>query len=402
MTNTEIKVLMVDDDEEDYIITRDIISEIDHRKYSIQWIGDYDSGLNEVMKQNHHVYLIDYNIGAKNGVDLIREAKAKDMFAPFILLTGQNDIHIDNSALEVGASDFLVKGKIDSHSLETSIRYSIEHARIQKQQNQLNQYLEDRIRERTAVLEDAVTELNKTKKELSDALRKEKELNELKSRFVATTSHEFRTPLAMVLSSLSLVQKYGEQNDKDNQLRHILRIKSAVNHLTDLLNDVLSVSKQDEGKQPVKYEEFDLTLLLSEVQSSFQSLLKNDQTLNVLYEGNKTIISDLKMLHQILTNLVSNAIKFSPKGGSVLLSARVNKDTLEITVSDQGIGIPKEDQEHLFGRFFRGRNATAIQGTGLGLNIVAKNIEMLNGQITCESDTGKGTTFVVRLPQGNI
>ncbi|MCC7301910.1 MAG: hybrid sensor histidine kinase/response regulator [Bacteroidia bacterium] len=398
MKGPEIKVLMIDDDEEDFIITRDIVSGIEHHKYSVQWAGDYDRGLEEVMKQDHNVYLVDYNLGVRSGVELIREARSRNHTAPFILLTGQHDFQVDHSALEAGASDFLVKGRIDARQLESSIRYSMEHARIQEEQKLLNLNLEERIRERTAVLEEAVQELNKTRKELSDALVKEKGLNELKSRFISTTSHEFRTPLAMVLSSLTLVQKYGDLNDKDNQLRHITRIKSAVNHLTDLLDDVLLVGKLEEGKVAVRYEEFDLTQLISETLTSFRLLLKGNQLLDVKHKGRPVVMSDEKILEQVLINLLSNAIKFSPDGGKITLSSETGKTGIRISVSDEGIGISEEDKENLFGRFFRGKNAAGIQGTGLGLNIVVKQMELLKGKISCESELGKGSTFTITIP----
>lgn len=393
-----IKVLMIDDDEEDFIITRDIIAEINHHQYSIEWVPEYSKGLSLILEGKHDLYLVDYCLGARVGLDLITEAKSRGCEKPFILLTGQSDIETDKKAMEAGVADFLVKGMINSRQLETSIRYSIEHSRILKEIKSLNINLERRVSERTMVLEETISELNKTKKDLSEALKKEKELNELKSRFVAMASHEFRTPLATILSSLALVSKYGEQNQKEKQEKHIGRIKSSVNHLTDLLNDVLSLSKLEEGHITLHPESFNIRELFSETIQDLQMITKSEQEINYVHSGATEIVSDKKVLRHILTNLVSNAIKFSPSGKIVKVRSEVKDKDLSIQVADRGMGISEEDQKHLFERFFRGQNATNIQGTGLGLNIVGKYVEMMQGKIECTSVLEEGTTFKVYLP----
>jgi PAS domain S-box-containing protein len=259
--------------------------------------------------------------------------------------------------------------------------------------------LEKQVRNRTMILNEAVEELEKTKKNLHDALEKERELNELKSRFVSMASHEFRTPLATILSSVSLVAKYGELNEKEKQNKHIGRIKSSIGDLTDILNDFLSLSKLEEGKVECVIEKFNIQQFITEIITEMQSLAKENQKINYRHTGNEVISLDKRLLKNILFNLISNAIKFSPEEKPVDVRTEHSDKHLKIMVKDHGMGIPIEDQKHLFERFFRGHNATHIQGTGLGLNIVAKYVELMNGSITFESRENKGTTFTVKFSQ---
>ncbi|HET6225838.1 MAG TPA: PAS domain-containing sensor histidine kinase [Bacteroidia bacterium] len=259
--------------------------------------------------------------------------------------------------------------------------------------------LEKQVRNRTLILEEAIEELERTKRELNASLEKEKELNELKSRFVSMASHEFRTPLTTMMSSLSLVTKYGEQNDKDNQTKHVSKIKTSINNLTDILNDFLSVSKLEEGKIENLPEEMNLPAFITDIITEMNNMTTGRQHIKQLHRGNKNATLDKKLIKNILFNLISNAIKFSPEGGEIQVNTDVSEKEVKVTVSDQGIGIPKEDQKHLFERFFRGHNATHIQGTGLGLNIISKYAELMNASIDFTSEENKGTTFTITIPQ---
>lgn len=259
--------------------------------------------------------------------------------------------------------------------------------------------LERQVKNRTLILEEAVDELQKTKEDLRQALEKEKDLNELKSRFVSMASHEFRTPLTTMLSSLSLVTKYGEQKDTENQLKHVGKIKTSINNLTDILNDFLSVSKLEEGKIENLPEGINLKNFINEIISDMLGMAQNNQQITLSYSGNEYVVLDKKLVKNILFNLISNALKFSPNGGTVEVIVKVQNSSLRISVKDSGIGIPKEDQEHLFERFFRGNNATHIQGTGLGLAIVARYAELMNASLDFESKENKGTTFTIIIPQ---
>ncbi len=259
--------------------------------------------------------------------------------------------------------------------------------------------LERQVKNRTLILEEAIEELEKTKKELHIALDKEKELNELKSRFVSMASHEFRTPLTTIMSSLSLISRYGERNDLENQSKHVTKIKYSIKNLTDILNDFLSVSKLEEGKIGNNPEKINLREFIAEIMEEMQSMSENGQVLRSDYKGDTDVMVDRKLLKNVLFNLISNAIKFSKEGGVVEIQAEAGESSVRISVKDHGLGIPKEDQKHLFERFFRGHNVTHIQGTGLGLNIVIKYAELMGAQLHFESEENKGTTFTITIPQ---
>ncbi len=259
--------------------------------------------------------------------------------------------------------------------------------------------LEKQVKNRTLILEEAIQELEKTKKELKNALEKEKDLNELKSRFVSMISHEFRTPLTTMLSSLSLVSKYGEQNDRESQVKHVNKIKNSIHNLTDILNDILSLSKLEEGKIEIMPEPLNLKTFIAEVLTEMQCMTSNGQKLIQKHFGNEIVFADKKLLQNVLFNLISNAIKFSDEVQSIEIATSVLNSSVKISVKDNGIGISKGDQKHLFERFFRGQNAIHIQGTGLGLNIVAKYVELMNGSLKFESKENNGTTFTIILPQ---
>lgn len=262
----------------------------------------------------------------------------------------------------------------------------------------LNQDLEKKVEERTKVLHEALIELEASKEQLSEALETEKELNDMKSRFVTMASHEFRTPLSTILSSISLVNKYNEGENQEKIGKHVQRIKSAVTNMTLILNDFLSAEKLDEGKVFMRMEALDLPALCTEVVNEMQGILKPGQKIDYQHTGDKIALFDNQMVRNILLNLISNAIKFSPENKDIILKTRTDEDAIGIEVSDKGIGIPKEEQEHLFERFFRARNATNIQGTGLGLNIVVKYLEAMNGKIDFKSEINHGTTFNLSIP----
>ena len=282
------------------------------------------------------------------------------------------------------------------------IAFIIDITRRKQAESKLKNYsveLEKQVRNRTLILEEAIEQLENTKLELHNSLEKERELSELKTRFVSMASHEFRTPLTTMLTSLSLVNKYGEKNDKTSQAKHVGKIKSSIHNLTDILNDFLSVSKLEEGKIENLPQMLDIPSFISEIISEMEFLAVNNQIIQYKHEGETIGNLDKKLLKNILFNLISNAIKFSPEGGIIDIKSCIEDSKFKISVQDHGIGISKEDQKHLFERFFRGHNAMHIQGTGLGLSIIAKYAELMNGTINFESQENIGTTFTTIIPQ---
>jgi PAS domain S-box-containing protein len=261
----------------------------------------------------------------------------------------------------------------------------------------LNTQLEYKVEERTLILKDALNKLEESQKELEESLSKEKELNEIKSRFVSMASHEFRTPLSTVLSSAALIARYRKETEQEQRDKHILRIKNSVNHLNDLLEDFLSVGRLEEGRVLVQPTLIDIPEWMKDVKEEIKASLKVGQRLQLQHEGATYFCSDKRLLKHILLNLLGNAIKFSEPNTIVYAKVEVG-DRIRLQVRDEGIGIAQEDQQHLFETFFRGKNATNIQGTGLGLHIVHRYVQLLEGEISLESELDRGTCFTVEIP----
>ncbi|HEX2845464.1 MAG TPA: PAS domain-containing sensor histidine kinase [Chitinophagaceae bacterium] len=265
----------------------------------------------------------------------------------------------------------------------------------------LNDELEEIVELRTRELKYAIRQLEISREELYRSLEKEKELSELKSRFVSMASHEFRTPLSTVLSSAYLLEQYTTGADSTKQQKHIQRIVSSVNMLTDILNDFLSVGKIEEGKIHVKYQKFDIYKLMLSAIDEIRVSLKKEQYIQYEHTGDAEVILDISLFRHIIMNLISNASKFSPPTGSINVLTSHEDGLLKLSVEDHGTGISPEDQQHLTERFFRGRNAINIQGTGLGLHIVSKYAELMNGSIKCDSVLHQGTIFTLSFNQQN-
>lgn len=277
-----------------------------------------------------------------------------------------------------------------------------------------NENLEQEVQRRTAQLGASNNLLQQTNKELeaevslrrkaeeeaTASLSREKELNELKSRFVSMASHEFRTPLAGILTSVSLLARYEQADQADKRKRHMDIIRGAVHNLTAILNDFLSLEKLESGRVDIHAESFPLLPLVEEFSSEIQGMLKPGQILEFEIEpGLKDVWADRHLLRNILTNLVSNAIKYSFEGSRISVRMRIEGDDLRTDVVDRGMGIPAKNQPHMFDRLFRASNVTNIQGTGLGLNIVRHYLDLHGGTITFASTEGEGTTFTFRIPQ---
>lgn len=267
----------------------------------------------------------------------------------------------------------------------------------------LNAELETKVEQRTLILREALQELERSQGELNEALSKEKELNEIKSRFVSMASHEFRTPLSTVLSSAALLARYTQSEDQDKRDKHIKRIKDSVKHLNDLLGDFLSLGKLEEGHIRADMGSFPVKEFLDDIVEEMKSLAKPGQIIHCDCAGDYSFVTDKRLLKNILINLLSNASKFSSEGAAIWLNVqhRPGHDMV-LSVRDEGIGISAEDQQHLFSSFFRGANAQNIEGTGLGLHIVKRYADLLGGTLRLESVLDKGTTITVNVPEGTV
>jgi PAS domain S-box-containing protein len=278
------------------------------------------------------------------------------------------------------------------------IRQQQELEKVTDDMRMLNADLEVKVEERTIILKEALQRLEESQYELNQALDKERQLNEIKSRFVSMASHEFRTPLSTVLSSASLIDKYTSSTEQEKRSKHVEKIKNSVKHLNTLLEDFLSLGKLEEGKIGIHYHEFSLEELIKDTLEEMNPTLKSGQQFIYKNSCKNLIISDKNLIRNILFNLVSNAIKFSEINSSILIRSKSKEGLTYVCVKDEGVGISAEDKEHLFSSFFRGKNVINIEGTGLGLHIVKRYVDLLGGSIHLESELDKGTTVSFSIP----
>ena len=315
--------------------------------------------------------------------------------------------------VEISLSFTKVKGQllVMAFISDISQRKKAEEA-LKRSEEQLLVYaaeLERKVEARTQALnntisrlEEEVRERKKAEEEVRKAFEREREVNDLKSKFVSIASHEFRTPLSAVLSSASLINQYKEKGGLEKISKHVTRIKSSVNHLTSILNDFLSLGKLEEGKIEVNNEVIPVNEFLKEVREELFETLRPGQDIIVDEKVLALEIkSDIRILRNIFFNLISNASKYSASDKKIYLEVQQRDDQVIFDIRDEGIGIPAQDFKHMFDRFFRASNAGETQGTGLGLNIVKRYVELLNGSVTFSSRYGEGSTFSVTLPLNN-
>lgn len=319
------------------------------------------------------------------GMDLLGQRKDGTQFPVEI---GLNSVKMDDTTYVIALISNITRRKEMEHALEDA-----------------NNTLEEKVESRTRELEEALVKVKQAELEAKRLLAREKELNELKSRFVAMASHEFRTPLSGVMTSTALIEKYidlGLEKSKEKIEKHTKTIKGSVHNLTGILNDFLSLEKLETNKVRVTLEKINLKSFLDEIVSDLSSVLKNEQYIISDYKYLDDFVTDKTIFKTIMNNLLSNAIKYSSDFQTVELKAEIEEDGLLISVRDYGLGIPLKDQKHMFDRFFRAGNVTNISGTGLGLNIVKKQVELLKGKIRFESKEGEGTCFYINLPKLNL
>jgi signal transduction histidine kinase len=263
--------------------------------------------------------------------------------------------------------------------------------------------LEDLVEERTKSLKKMVHALSEAKEEVSLSLTKEKELNQMKSRFVSMASHEFRTPLSSVQLSAVLIEKYAAPYQNDNIKKHVGKIKSAVGNLTTILNDFLSLERLEAGKVEPSFVPFDLVKLSEEVTEEMQMIAKENQNIIYQHTGVESMVSmDQNLLRNCMINLISNAIKYSGEHTFIEFNTEINALECFVTVSDNGIGIPESDQKNLFQPFFRAHNTGNIPGTGLGLNIVRRYAQLMYGELQFKSELNKGAKFTLSFKKSQL
>jgi PAS domain S-box-containing protein len=312
--------------------------------------------------------------------------------------------------VEAGLNPFEIEGEKYVMTLITDITKRV---KTEQEILELNASLEEKVQSRTKDLKASVEELSELNDLLKDeimrrkqaeariktALQKERELNDLKTKFLSLVSHEFKTPLSGILTSSTLAKKYTKTEQQDKRDKHLNTIKNKVHYLTSILNDFLSVERLESGKFTYKFDHFSLLNLINEVVYNANVTLKSGQIINYPQDiEDVELYQDRNVLELILSNLLNNAIKYSKEDTTITLDINIDKKHLNFKITDEGIGIPDKDKQHIFERYFRAENALLNQGTGIGLNIIKVHLDNLGGEISFESQENKGSTFKIKLP----
>ncbi len=310
------------------------------------------------------------------------------------------EIPIDDSAAPIRNEDGSIIGAVlVFHDVTEQQQIK---AILQKTNEELAERVAESITQLKTVNEQLRAEIDRRQQlesEMLLALEKERELNELKSRIVATISHEYRTPLTTILSSTELLEQYGSNWTEDRKRKHFQRIQASVKYLTELVNDVLFINEAEVGSLKFEPAPLNIEQVTRELVEEFQleDAGKHIITLEC-QETSTNALLDKNLLQSMLRNLLSNAIQYSPEGSQVRLELIFEESEVIFRISDQGIGIPSSDQVQLFNAFFRGSNVGTIPGVGLGLVIVKETVDLHRGEIVVNSEVGVGTTFTVTLP----
>lgn len=370
----KIKVLLVEDDDDDYVIVRDYFDEIGNSRYELERVASYDEAV-ALAPECYDVCLLDYRLGSHDGIELMQELWAKNFKCPMIMLTGQVDNEIDRMAMKAGAADYLIKDQINPANLERAMRYSI-------QQRQFADERINHVREQIA------------RKQAEDA-------NQAKDDFLAVLSHELRTPLNSMLGWARLL-KSNKGNDElfDKAVDAIER--SAVVQ-TKFVEDLLDITRIVNGSIRLSMRPVGLNSILEAAVNGLRPTAdaKKIALKEELVAEDVKIFGDPERIHQVITNILSNAVKFTPEGGTVSVAATVEGENATVSVTDSGEGIEAEFLPRVFDRYKQAHNSTTNRkgGLGLGLAIVKHLIDIHNGTIIVASDgPGTGTTFTFSLP----
>jgi signal transduction histidine kinase len=375
-----VKVLLIDDDRDDYLLTRDLFAEMPAGRYQLDWVADYDSGLAAIRAGKHDVYLLDFRLGERTGLDLLAEARKRAAAGPVILLTGQSLWEVDVAAMQHGAADFLEKGRLDAIVLDRSIRYALAQRRSEID-------LERQVASRT--------------EELAEANEALKDADRRKDEFLATLAHELRNPLAPIRNALEIMRVADGNVDAMDQARDI--IERQVGQMVRLINDLLDVSRITRGKLVLSSEPVSMIEVIESAVETSRPLLEVAQLVfqHTIADDGLTVVGDRLRLSQVFANLLNNAAKYTEPGGTVTLTAERDADQAVIRVRDTGVGIPPDVLPHVFELFTQvDRNLNRSQGgLGIGLALVQQIITLHGGSVTVHSEgVGKGSEFVVRLP----
>ncbi len=376
-----IRVLLVDDDEDDHLLTRDVVADIPGGGYTLEWESDFDTALERICRNEFDVYLVDFRLGARTGLDMLTEMRARDCQGPVILLTGVGHAELDRAAEAAGAADYLEKARLDPVLLERTIRYAL---RQRAQEAELERKVADRTAELAAV---------------NAALR---QADRRKDEFLATLGHELRNPLAPLRNALEIMRLASANPAAVDAARGMM--ERQLRHMVRLINDLLDASRITRDKLRVEIAPIDLRdPLLSAAETARPLFDENGVRFEVTLPDDPVPVNgDQVRLSQLFANLLTNAAKYTERGGRATLAVALDGAQAVVRVSDTGVGVPPELLGQVFDLFTQvDRTLNRSQGgLGIGLALVKRLVQMHGGTVTAHSDgIGKGATFEVRLPQ---
>ncbi|HEX8390159.1 MAG TPA: ATP-binding protein [Candidatus Saccharimonadales bacterium] len=366
---SDVRVLLVEDDEDDYLIMQRTLDKVDKSPFHLEWVDTFEHAKEAISQARHDIYLIDYRLGAHTGLELLKFAQPEKRTEPFILLTGVGSEAVEWQSLELAASDYLVKGAFDANLLSRTLYYALQRKRIEEQRLQ---YLV--------------------------------ELNRSKDEFISIASHQLRTPATGVKQYVGMLLE-GFVGELDPAQREIL--KKAYNsneRQLKIVSDLLKVAQVDAGKVKLRKEPVHVGEFVGDIVAEHHAILSDrGQTISYTPPGREqTVLLDANSVRMVIENLIDNASKYSEEGSRVEVSVTGRGGMAEIHVSDEGVGIEPDAEARVFEKFARidNRLSTKVGGTGLGLYWVRKIIDLHGGNVTYQPNTPRGTTFIIRLPKG--
>jgi signal transduction histidine kinase len=363
-------VLLIEDDEEDYILLQKVLAKVSYARYIVKWEQHFAQGLLHMQEQDHDICLVDYRLGLQSGIDLLKEARGQGYNRPIIVLTGASEGDIDIQALQAGADDYITKGLLQGDVLHRLIRYAIERRKAEQERERL-------VREQI--------------------IRDEREAR--RNEFTSMIVHELKTPLSSLKGYSQLLGKRYQRMGDEQGTYLATRMDQQVNKLNNLIDELLDVTRLEGGKLPLRESTFAFDDLVEEVVADIQ--LTSEQH-SITREGwtHATIRADRERIGQVLTNLLTNAIKYAPNSQTILVKLTGDTQSVTVCVQDSGPGIPRINQARIFEPFYRieSPDQSFVQGLGLGLAIAAGLIERHHGRIWVESEEGAGATFCFTLP----
>lgn len=362
-----IRVLLVDDDEEDYLIIRSLMSKIHDSPFALDWTDDADKAAAVIKREEHDIYLIDYRLGSVNGLELLGRFDLVQRPEPFIILTGAGDERVEQKAMRMGVADYLVKGTLDSELLSRVLHYSLQ--RKTSEANRIEELME---------------------------------INRSKDEFIALASHQLRTPATAVKQYIGMILEGYAGDISPEQERFLQSAYESNERQIQIVNDILRVAKLDLKKIILKKQNINMVDLMQSIVDDLKTNFTGRDQHVFLSTASEHICApaDTEYIRMALGNIVDNASKYTPEGKSITVTVRDRTERVEIAISDEGVGITAKDLDKLFKKFSRIDNPLSVKvgGTGLGLYWSKEIIELHGGSITVESDLSVGTTFTVSLP----